>query len=132
MFDSSVSIRLQIMCQKYGARRDEPSCVRTPYTTSASPRARGARSPSQSPGSYSRSASWITTNSRLASAKPRRTAAPLPRFSGCSRTRTRGSSYWDSRRRVPSVEPSSTTISSPVKRLPSTLETISSMVTTSL
>src|SRR3954462_3462753 len=41
-----------------------------------------------SDGEYSRSASWISRMSPLDSVIPRRTAAPLPRFSGCVRTLT--------------------------------------------
>ncbi len=83
-------------------------------------------------GSYSRSASWTTTYSRVASWKPRRSAAPLPMLKGWANTRTRGSSIERAIASVPSVEPSSTTTSSPVYGLASTRSTTTASVSASL
>src|SRR5205814_1332320 len=74
---AAVSSRLASVCQKGNPVR--PRRKRDPYTTSASPCRMGSISPGSSIGSYSRSASWTTTTSPLASAKPRCNAAPFSR-----------------------------------------------------
>ena len=67
---------------------------REPYTTCALPRSTGARSFGQSSGSYSRSASWMSTRSPVTCSSPVRIAAPLPRLSVCVTTRTVLSASW--------------------------------------
>ena len=81
---------------------------REPYTTRALPRSTGASSFGQSSGSYSRSASWMSTRSPVTCARPVRIAAPLPRLRSWVTTRTVLSASWRSTSRVPSVLPSST------------------------
>src|SRR5437667_348872 len=56
---------------------------RLPKTASALPFTMRSSSSGYSSGLYSRSASWTTITSPAASAIPRRTAAPLPRFFTC-------------------------------------------------
>src|SRR5712691_283963 len=90
---------------------------REPYTTRALPLSTGASSFGQSSGSYSRSASWISTRSPVTAPSPVRTAAPLPRLCGWNTTRTVLSPSWDRTSRVPSSLPSSTiTISRSIGR----------------
>ena len=81
MFDSSVSALFSIWCQKNSARRGVPM-KRDPNVTSAIPSTIGWMTRGRSCGSYSRSASWMTTMSPVAAAKPARSAAPLPMFLG--------------------------------------------------
>jgi hypothetical protein len=80
---------------------------REPETTSAAPRTIGSISAGTSMGSYSMSASWITTMSPSTCASPVRIAEPLPPF-GLRTTRIfRSRSHCSRIAAVPSVEPSS-------------------------
>jgi hypothetical protein len=131
-FDASVRNLFPIECQKYRTRWAPLPVNREPKTTSARPDSSGASTTPYSAGSYSRSASCTITYGNVASSKPRRSAAPLPRLNGCSNTRTRGSASPRRICRVPSVEPSSTISTSPVYGERSTWETTSSTVARSL
>ena len=85
---------------------------RLPKTASALPLTIRSSRSGYSSGLYSRSASWTTMTSPVASAIPRRTAAPLPRFRSC-RMQLEAAARAASRSRIsrlPSVEASSTAI----------------------
>src|SRR3954463_13409 len=91
----------------------EPSKARTPKTAFERPSRSGGSRPPRSSGSYSRSASMIAETSPRACSSAVRTAAPLPMLRSCVNSRTGfGHSRPRSISRVPSVDPSSTTISS--------------------
>ena len=60
-----------------------PPRNRDPKTTSAFPSSSGPITVGYSSGSYSRSASWTITNGNVTSAKPVRSAAPLPWLTAC-------------------------------------------------
>src|SRR5256885_1761261 len=83
MFVRSASTRLPTRCQNMYARCGRPPVRRDPYTTSAYPSTIGRISSITSEGSYSMSASWITTTSPVVRAIPVRTAAPSPRLRPC-------------------------------------------------
>ena len=70
-----------MVCQKISTRRGLPR-KREPKTTSACPSRIGWISRGYSAGSYSRSASWMTTTSPVTWRTAVRTAAPLPWFCG--------------------------------------------------
>src|SRR5262245_47326907 len=72
----------------------------------------GASNFGQSFGSYSRSASWISTRSPVTCSRPVRIAAPFPRLRSWRTTRTVLSASWLSTSRVPSLLPSSTSTNS--------------------
>ena len=136
MLEASVRSRFATMCQKKSTRCGPLPAKREPKTTSARPSRTGPRRRGISCGSYSRSASWITTHSPEAAAIPVCSAAPFPEFRSCSRNRSiRPLRARRSRIvRVVSFEPSSTTISSigtPISA-PRTRSTIVSIVASSL
>ena len=79
MFESSVRKRFADRVPEERTRRGLPM-KREPKTTSACPSRIGWMSRGYSRGSYSRSASWMTTMSPVACPKPVRSAAPLPWF----------------------------------------------------
>src|SRR3954452_324877 len=82
---------------------------RLPYTTWDRPRRIGRSRRGQSSGSYSRSASWISTSSPRTCSSPVRIAAALPRLAGWRTSWTVESSMAVRIWVVPSVDPSSTT-----------------------
>ena len=79
-FVTSDSILFPSQC-RYSMLRCSP-VMREPYTTFARPLSIGASSFGQSSGSYSRSASWMSTRSPVTCSSPVRIAAPFPRFCG--------------------------------------------------
>ena len=106
---------------------------REPNTTSARPDVISGVISGYSSGEYSRSASWIIIMSPVTAAKPRRSAAPLPPLRGW-RSRMKPSSFCSRSRiaGVPSVDTSSTTISSMRILTARTRRMISSTVSCSL
>src|SRR6266566_1457431 len=110
-FATRVTARLPSTYQKLNAECDLNA--RIPNTASASPRWSGSSNNGMSEGEYSRSPSRTVLKVPRASASAVRSAAPFPRLRSCVSTRTCSGHepLWRSSR-VPSREPSSTTINS--------------------
>ena len=83
---ASVRSLLPTKCQKLRTRCGPPR-NREPKTTSASPSSIGTRRLGMSRGSYSRSASWMTTTSPRACVMPVRTRRALAAIALCGRRR---------------------------------------------